>query len=81
MESRRGDPVLDRRSGAVTHTRFDAIGAFLRAGDLLVFNDSRTLPALLSGRTSDGEAIEVRLARGRLAAEVRRRLLAANKRE
>src|SRR5206468_3235869 len=55
--------VLDRRSGAVAHTRFDRIGACLRPGDLLVLNDSRTLPALLPGRMPDGEAIEVRLAR------------------
>ncbi|HZQ36040.1 MAG TPA: S-adenosylmethionine:tRNA ribosyltransferase-isomerase, partial [Dehalococcoidia bacterium] len=55
--------VLNRRSGATMHTRFDRIGEVLQPGDLLVFNDSRTLPALLPGRFEDGTAIEVRLAR------------------
>ncbi|MGI8554357.1 MAG: S-adenosylmethionine:tRNA ribosyltransferase-isomerase [Dehalococcoidia bacterium] len=55
--------VLNRRSGALIHSRFDRIGDFLREGDLLVFNDSRTLPALLPGSLADGTAIEVRLAR------------------
>jgi S-adenosylmethionine:tRNA ribosyltransferase-isomerase len=55
--------VLDRRGGTVAHTSFERIGDYLRAGDLLVFNDSRTLPALLPGETSQGEGIEVRLAR------------------
>ncbi|HZU75660.1 MAG TPA: S-adenosylmethionine:tRNA ribosyltransferase-isomerase, partial [Dehalococcoidia bacterium] len=55
--------VLDRRSGAVTHTRFDRIGEFLRPGDLLVCNDSRTIPALLHGETVAGLPVEVRLAR------------------
>ena len=55
--------VLDRRGGGVVHTRFDRIGSYLRPGDLLVFNDSRTIPALLPGLTSRGTVIEVRLAR------------------
>ncbi len=41
--------VIDRRTGGVEHTRFDRIGRFLRPGDLLVFNASRTLPASLAG--------------------------------
>ena len=28
--------ALDRRTGEITHHRFDAIGSFLRPGDLLV---------------------------------------------
>ncbi|GEM_PF-2571279 len=36
--------VIDRRNYSVTHTRFDKIGEQLRAGDMLVFNASRTLP-------------------------------------
>lgn len=55
--------VLDRRSGAIVHSRFDQIGGFLRSGDLLVFNDSRTLPALLAGQIEGGDRVEVRLAR------------------
>ncbi|HLZ68929.1 MAG TPA: S-adenosylmethionine:tRNA ribosyltransferase-isomerase [Dehalococcoidia bacterium] len=55
--------LLNRRSGATLHTRFDRIGELLQPGDLLVFNDSRTLPALLPGTFGDGTPIEVRLAR------------------
>jgi len=55
--------VIDRATGQVEHSRFDHLGAFLRAGDLLVFNSSRTLPAALSGCTSQGgPCVEVRLA-------------------
>ena len=54
--------VLDRATGAVTHTRFDQLGDFLRSGDLLVVNSSRTVPALLRAVGDDGAAVEVRLA-------------------
>lgn len=55
--------VVDRASGEVTHSRFDRIGEFLREGDLLVFNSSRTLPASLAGcGASHGPCIELRLA-------------------
>ena len=54
--------VIDRASGQLEHTRFDHFGEFLRAGDLLVFNSSRTLPASLSGCVEHGPCIEIRLA-------------------
>ncbi len=54
--------VLDRRTGGARHTRFDRLGEHLRPGDLLVFNSSRTLPAVLHGRAPCGAAVEVRLA-------------------
>ena len=65
--SRRRDAVrllvLNRRTGKVTHSRFERLCDFLVPGDLLVFNVSRTLPALLSGwRESDQLKVEVRLA-------------------
>lgn len=51
--------VLSRRSGAVEHTRFDRIGEFLEAGDLLVLNDTRVFPARLLGqRVPSGGAVE-----------------------
>jgi S-adenosylmethionine:tRNA ribosyltransferase-isomerase len=40
----------------------DDLARELRAGDLLVLNDSATLPALLRGRTSAGDFVEARLA-------------------
>src|SRR5437764_865403 len=56
--------VIDRRTGQVEHTRFDRLGDYLRAGDLLVFNSSRTLPAVLDGCAAEdgGPCVEVRLA-------------------
>jgi S-adenosylmethionine:tRNA ribosyltransferase-isomerase len=55
--------VLDRTKRAIEHTRFDQVGEFLRAGDLLVFNSSRTLPAALDGCGAPaGPCIELRLA-------------------
>ena len=55
--------VIDRRTFAVTHTRFDRLGEYLRPGDLLVFNSSRTLPASLRGcAAGGGPCIEARLA-------------------
>jgi S-adenosylmethionine:tRNA ribosyltransferase-isomerase len=55
--------VIDRETFDVTHSRFDHLGGFLRAGDLLVFNTSRTLPAALEGcGWPEGPCLEVRLA-------------------
>lgn len=54
--------VLDRE-GNVQHSQFKQIDQFLRPGDLLVFNSSRTLPASLKGcETPAGPCLEVRLA-------------------
>jgi S-adenosylmethionine:tRNA ribosyltransferase-isomerase len=54
--------VIDRARGEIVHTRFDYFAEFLRPGDLLVFNSSRTLPASLSGCVEQGPCIEIRLA-------------------
>ena len=54
--------VIDRARGEIKHTRFDRFAEFLRPGDLLVFNSSRTLPASLSGCVERGPCIEIRLA-------------------
>ena len=51
--------VLDRATGAVTHRVFGDIGGLLRAGDLLVVNDSRVIPARMHGkRLATGGAVE-----------------------
>lgn len=39
--------VLSRMSGAIRHSRFHAIRGFLRAGDRLVFNNTKVIPARL----------------------------------
>ena len=51
--------VLDRASGSLTHTRVTALPDLLRAGDLLVVNDTRVFPARLLGRrVPSGGAVE-----------------------
>jgi S-adenosylmethionine:tRNA ribosyltransferase-isomerase len=57
--------VLPRFAGPAIHARFDALGDFLRPGDLLVVNTSRTLPALLKAYDESGSPVEVRLAQRR----------------
>jgi S-adenosylmethionine:tRNA ribosyltransferase-isomerase len=54
--------LLDRRSGRVSHHRFHDLPDLLAAGDFLVMNDSRVLPARLFGRI-DGKAAEVLVVR------------------
>ena len=54
--------VLDRHTGAITHSTFREIGTFLQPGDLLVANESRVLPARLHGHKADtGAAVEILL--------------------
>ena len=51
--------VLPRHAGAMTHATFTDLPRFLRAGDLLVLNDSRVFPARLLGhRVPSGGAVE-----------------------
>jgi S-adenosylmethionine:tRNA ribosyltransferase-isomerase len=52
--------VVDRAADAVTHTTVARLAAHLRAGDLLVVNSSRTIPATLRGSRADGTPVEVR---------------------
>jgi len=54
--------VVERLSGALEHRRFTDLPRLLDPGDLVVVNDSRTLPASLLGRTQAGGAVEIRLA-------------------
>jgi S-adenosylmethionine:tRNA ribosyltransferase-isomerase len=49
--------VSDRRGRSHTHARFYDLPSLLRAGDLLVVNDSATMPAALPGRRIDGSAV------------------------
>jgi S-adenosylmethionine:tRNA ribosyltransferase-isomerase len=54
--------VLDRNSGRIERRHFRELGAYLRPGDLLIANQSRVLPARLSGhRAETGGAVEVLL--------------------
>lgn len=55
--------ALDRRSGAVTHSRFYKLGRHLREGDLLVLNDTRVFPARLTAHKESGGAVELLMVR------------------
>ena len=55
--------VVDRASGALTHLHFYDVVRYLSAGDVLVVNDSRVLPARLYGRKATGGRSEVLLLR------------------
>jgi len=56
--------VLAREAGTVEHTTFDRLPDSLRAGDLLVLNDTRVFPARLLGhRVPSGGAVECLLIR------------------
>ena len=52
--------VLRRDNGQVEHRHFFELSEYLREGDVLVFNDSRVIPARLYGRR-DGAAGRVEL--------------------
>ena len=51
---------LERNEGAVEDLRFDDLPALLDPGDLLIFNDTRVMPARLLGNKADtGGRVEV----------------------
>jgi len=54
---------LDGASGACRDMKFTDLPALLRAGDLLVFNDTRVIPARLLGHKDSGGRIEVLIER------------------
>src|SRR5437667_10687109 len=53
--------VLRRETGAIEHRRFREVVELLEAGDLLVMNDTRVLPARLMGRRRSGGRVEALL--------------------
>lgn len=54
--------VLHRDTGEIEHRRFPDLPDYLRAGDLLVLNDTRVIPARLLGRKAEtGGAAELLL--------------------
>lgn len=58
--------VLDRRTGAMEHTRTLELPQHMQPGDALVFNDSRVIPARMRGqRLPTGGKVEVLLLRPR----------------
>jgi S-adenosylmethionine:tRNA ribosyltransferase-isomerase len=55
--------VLDGRTGQLEDRLFADLPQLLRAGDLLVFNDTRVLPARLRGKKPTGGRVELLLER------------------
>ncbi|MEO3947121.1 tRNA preQ1(34) S-adenosylmethionine ribosyltransferase-isomerase QueA [Gorillibacterium sp. CAU 1737] len=56
--------TLNRNTGEIGHHRFHELDQFLKAGDLLVLNDTRVIPARLFGLKADtGAKAEVLLLR------------------
>jgi S-adenosylmethionine:tRNA ribosyltransferase-isomerase len=54
---------LDGESGAVSHCRFSEIPDLLTPRDLLVFNDTRVIPARLWGQKETGGRVEILIER------------------
>ncbi len=55
--------ALDGTSGEVRDLEFRELPSLVRAGDLLVFNDTRVIPARLYGRKDTGGGVEVLIER------------------
>jgi S-adenosylmethionine:tRNA ribosyltransferase-isomerase len=55
--------VLDGPGGEVSHHRFTELLDYLRSDDLLVFNNTRVIPARLWGRKPTGGRLEILLER------------------
>ncbi|MBX2878503.1 MAG: tRNA preQ1(34) S-adenosylmethionine ribosyltransferase-isomerase QueA [Granulosicoccus sp.] len=55
--------VLDGADGALSHHQFGDLPSLLRAGDLLVMNDTRVIPARLFGRKETGGQVEMMIER------------------
>ena len=53
--------VLDRKTGALRESLFYDLPGFLTKGDVLVINDSKVIPARLSGEKETGGIIEILL--------------------
>ena len=55
--------VLDPAQQTITHEKFFNLQKFLTAGDTLIFNDTRVIPARLIGHKSTGACAEIFLLR------------------
>ena len=53
--------IMDRNSGSIRHSVFHDLGRELQAGDMLVLNDTKVLPARLYAHKESGAAIELLL--------------------
>lgn len=51
--------VVDKKTGEIEHKHFYDLGNYLKPGDVLVFNDTRVIPARLHGTKDTGAHVEV----------------------
>lgn len=51
--------VLDKKNGQMAHQHFFDLPEILRAGDVLVFNNSKVIPARLHGMKATGGKVEI----------------------
>ena len=51
--------VLDRASGKIEHKTFENIAGYFKAGDLLVLNNTKVIPARLFGKRKSGGKVEL----------------------
>ncbi|EGH34986.1 S-adenosylmethionine:tRNA ribosyltransferase-isomerase, partial [Pseudomonas syringae pv. japonica str. M301072] len=51
--------TLDGPTGALAHRQFTDLLEHLRPGDLMVFNNTRVLPARLFGQKASGGKLEI----------------------
>lgn len=54
--------VLRRQTAEISHDVFRNLGEYLQTGDLLVLNDTRVFPCVLTGKRENGGSIEIKLA-------------------
>ena len=66
LAERRGSRLLtlDGVSGALAHRQFTDLLEHLRPGDLMVFNNTRVIPARLFGQKASGGKLVMILVRG-----------------
>jgi len=53
--------VTHRHNTVITHTRFDQLPTYLKAGDVLVINTSKTIKAAINVHRNDGLKLELHL--------------------
>lgn len=51
--------ILDRKNGRISHRHFFDLPEILQPGDVLVFNDSKVIPARLFGKKETGGKLEI----------------------
>jgi S-adenosylmethionine:tRNA ribosyltransferase-isomerase len=55
--------VLDKHSGQIEHKQFTSLIDYLKPGDLLVFNNSRVIPARMFAKKQTGGHVEILIER------------------